>query len=64
MIYMNLTNYPCIARLAPHQLKRTTDPNTLPKNSKACLPKPVIDFGQSRAIKAINTALDIRASCQ
>lgn len=49
-------------RLTPKQLKRTTDPNTLPKSSKARLPKAAIDFGQTRAIKAITTALDIRAS--
>lgn len=49
-------------RLAAADLKRYTDPNTLPKSSRVRLPKPDISFGQPRAIKAINTALDIRAS--
>ncbi|MFC0819556.1 Lon protease family protein [Moraxella marmotae] len=49
-------------QLTAGELKRYTDANKLPKSSRIRLPKPDVDFGQSRAIKAINTALDIRAS--
>ena len=49
-------------RLQAADLKRYTDPATLPKSSRSRLPQPEISFGQVRAIKAINTALDIRAS--
>ncbi|UXZ05295.1 ATP-binding protein [Moraxella nasicaprae] len=49
-------------KLSPADLKRTTNPNHLPKNSRAKLPKPELSFGQQRAIKAINTALNIRAN--
>ena len=49
-------------RLQACDLKRYTDPKKLPKSSRARLPKPDLAFGQSRAIKALNTALDIRAN--
>lgn len=49
-------------RLQACDLKRYTDPNHLPKSSRLRLPKPDIAFGQSRAIKALNTALDIHAN--
>lgn len=49
-------------KLDVSELKRYTNPDSLPKHSRARLPKPDISFGQSRAIKAINTALDIRAN--
>lgn len=59
---MNLIDHQHPYRLSPQQLKCYTNPATLPKSSKARLPKSAIDFGQERAIKAITTALDIRAS--
>lgn len=56
-----MTNQLTPFRLAPTDLKRTTSPSTLPKNSKHRLPiNPA--FGQTRAIKAITTALDIHAN--
>lgn len=57
--YQNLLNS---HKLEISALKRYTNPESLPKNSRVKLPKPAIDFGQKRAIKAINTALDIRAN--
>ncbi len=49
-------------RLPVSELKRYTDANTLPKSSRARLPKLDVSFGQSRAIRAIKTALDIKAN--
>lgn len=54
------------ALLAKHALpagalKRYTDPEILPKSSRIKQNSPDFGFGQARAIKAINTALDIRA---
>lgn len=49
-------------RLAPTQLKRTTDPLTLPKSTQAITTTADYTFGQTRAVQAIRTALDIRAN--
>lgn len=49
-------------RLAPSQLKRTTDPLTLPKSTQAITTTADYTFGQTRAVQAIRTALDIRAN--
>lgn len=48
--------------LSPADLTHRTDPATLPKSSKSRLAKSDPAFGQERAVKAINTALDVPAS--
>lgn len=49
-------------RLPIRQLKRCTDPKTLPHSSDVDLKALDVTFGQKRAVKAIKTALDIKAS--
>lgn len=48
-------------QLAPSQLKRTTDPLSLPKSTDMITTPTDYTFGQARAVQAIRTALDIRA---
>lgn len=48
-------------RLSPHQLKRRSDSAQLPLTTEHAAPMD-IEYGQSRAIKAIRTALGINAN--
>lgn len=56
-----MTKPPCLTALSPTDLKRFTDPKSLPATTeKADSHNPF--FGQSRAVNAINTALDIKST--
>jgi predicted ATP-dependent protease len=55
------TNVATRCLLTPQQLKRRSDPSTLPKTTDNAQPLN-IEYGQSRAIKAIKTALGIHAN--
>ena len=48
-------------RISADQLKRYSDPDELPTDTRTA-PDLDVGFGQQRALKALHTALDIKAS--
>ena len=48
-------------RISAEQLKRYSDPDELPADTRTA-PDLDVGFGQQRALKALHTALDIKAS--
>ena len=48
-------------RISAEQLKRYSDPDELPTDTRTA-PDLDVGFGQQRALKALHTALDIKAS--